>query len=308
MHSNVNFSSNEETLAGILFRPDRAEGKLPTVICAGGWCYTKEIVLPHIAKIVNEEGVQVFTFDYAGFGESSGAHRQHLDPWQQISDYRNALTYAESRDDVDASRLGCLGISYSGGHVLILAAIDPRIKSIVSIVPVVDGYNNLRRAHGERRFADLQAAILADRRQRVITSSAGNKGGNDGTIAMASRTPYDELSVWPFPRVHEVFMQVKQGEAPLHEHWSTMESAELLLNYSVSPFLDRLLNTRVMMIVAEGDNITAWDLEIQAFNQIPAPGKRVEILHGVSHMSLYSDRADTNIAAAHAKDWFSKTL
>ncbi|KAI7969469.1 hypothetical protein EIK77_005099 [Talaromyces pinophilus] len=300
MQLNVNFPSDGETIAGILFRPDGAQGKLPTVICAGGWCYTKEIVLPHIARIVNEGGVQVLAFDYVGFGESSGLRRQHLDPWQQISDYRNALTYAESRDDVDSLRLGCLGISYSGGHVLILAAIDSRIKSVVSIVPVVDGYNNLRRAHGERRFADLKAAILHDRRNRA--------GGKEGRIAMASRTPYDELSVWPFPRVNEVFMQVKQNEAPLHEHWSTMESAELLLNYSVSPFLPRVINTSVMMIVAEEDNITAWDLEALAFNQITSPAKQIEILPGVSHMSLYSDRTDTNIAAVHAKEWFSKML
>lgn len=300
MQLNVNFPSDGETIAGVLFRPDHAQDRLPTVICAGGWCYTKEIVLPHIARIVNEGTVQVLAFDYVGFGESSGPRRQHLDPWQQISDYRNALTYAESRDDVDASRLGCLGISYSGGHVLILAAIDPRIKSIVSIVPVVDGYTNLRRAHGERRFADLEEAILKDRIVRVA--------GKEGTIAMASRTPYDELSVWHFPRVNEVFTQVKNSEAPLHEHWSTMESAELLLNYSVAPFLPRVINTSVMMIVAEGDNITAWDLEVQAFHQIPSPTKKIEILPGVSHMSLYSDRADTNIAAVHARDWFAKTL
>ena len=300
MQLKVEFPSDGETIAGILFRPDGAQGKLPTVVCAGGWCYTKEIVLPHIAKIVNEEAVQVLAFDYVGSGESSGARRQHLDPWQQISDYRNALTYAEGREDVDPLRLGCLGISYSGGHVLILAAIDSRVKAVVSIVPVVDGFNNLRRAHGERRFADLEAAILQDRRIRAT--------GKEGKIAMASRTPYDDLSVWPYPRVNEVFMQVKQTEAPLHEHWSTMESAEMLLNYSVSPFLPRVINKKVMMIVAEGDNITAWDLEVQAFNQIPSQEKQVEILPGVSHMSLYSDRADTNVAAVHAKEWFSKNL
>lgn len=147
---------------------------------------------------------------------------------------------------MDPTRLGCLSISYSGGHVLILAAIDPRVKSIVSIVPVVDGHKNLHRAHGERHFADLQAAILRDRRVRAT-------GGKEGKIAMASRTPYDELSVWPFPRVNEVFTEVKKTGALLHEHWSTMESAELLLNYSVSSFLPRVINTSVMMIVAEGD-------------------------------------------------------
>lgn len=91
---------------------------------------------------------------------------------RSISDYLNALTYVESRDDVDPLRPGCHGISYSGGHVLILAAIDPRIKSVVSIVPVVDGFSNLRRAHGERCFADFQAATLRDRRDLWLARKA----------------------------------------------------------------------------------------------------------------------------------------
>ncbi|KFY76848.1 hypothetical protein V499_03626 [Pseudogymnoascus sp. VKM F-103] len=302
MEIKVQFPSDGNTLVGTLFRPDGAVGRLPTVVAAGGWCYTKEIVLPHIARIVNEQGVQFLGFDYAGFGESSGDRRQHLDPWSQISDYKNALTYAESRDDADPDQLGVFGISYSGGHALILAATDPRVKSAVSVVPVVDGYNNMRRVHGETRFRDFENAILADRRERAKTGGGGNR------IEFATQTPNEVLSVWPFARVNEVFTQLKLTEAPLHEHWSTLESAELLLDYSVFPFLGRILDKKVLMIVAEADNITAWDLEIEAFNKISSPFKRLEILPSVSHMSLYSEKTDTNIAAKHTRDWYATSF
>lgn len=300
MEQRVEFPSDGETLVGRLFRPDDATGPLPTVVAAGGWCYTKEIVLPHVARIVNESSVQVLTFDYAGVGESSGGRRQHLDPWQQISDYRNALTYVESREDVNPDKLGAFGISYSGGHVLILAAIDPRVKAVVSVVPVVDGHATMKRVHGEARFADFEAKILHARRQAPL--------GTDDRIAFATLTPAEELSVWPFPRIYEVFNQIKANEAPLYEHWSTTESAELLLNYSVFNFLPRVLDKKVMMIVAEGDNITAWDLEIAAFNQVASPFKKLAVLPAVSHMSLYAERSDTNIAAAHTRDWFGEQL
>jgi len=300
MEHRVEFPSDGEILVGRLFRPDDIAGPLPTVVAAGGWCYTKEIVLPHVARIVNESPIQFLTFDYAGFGESSGARRQHLDPWQQISDYRNALTYVESREDVDPDRLGAFGISYSGGHVLILAASDPRVKAVVSVVPVVDGYATMKRVHGESRFVDFEAKILNARRQSAH--------GLDDSIAFATLTPAEELSVWPFPRIHEVFHQIKAAEAPRHEHWSTTESAELLLNYSVFGFLPRILDKKVMTIVAEGDNITAWDLEIAAFNQIASPFKKLVVLPAVSHMSLYSERSDTNVAAVHTRDWFGRHL
>lgn len=300
MEQRVEFPSGEETLVGQLFRPDGASGPLPTVVAAGGWCYTKEIVMPHVARFVNEAGVQMLNFDYAGFGESSGKRRQHVDPWQQISDYRNAITYAESRDDVDVDKIGVFGISYSGGHALILAATDPRIKAVVSVVPVVDGYTTVKRNHGESRFVDLEQKILDARRQAAH--------GVDDTIPMATLTPAEELSVWPFPYNYEVFMKIKETEAPLHEHWCTTESAELLLNYTVFPFLSRILDKKVMMIVAQGDNITAWDLEIAAFNQVASPFKKLEILSGMSHLSLYADRGDTNVAAALIRDWYGQSL
>lgn len=293
----VEFTSEGETIAGTLFRPPGVEGALPTVVAAGGWCYTKEIVLPHVARAIAERGVQVLTFDYRGFGESGGARRQHLDPWMQIRDYQNALTWLERRDDVDPDRVGAFGISYSGGHVLVLAAIDPRVKSIVSVVPVIDGYPAMRRVHGESRFADLKHLVLADLRQR-----GGGEGG--GTIPMSSPSPSTELSTWPFPRIGEVFEGLRQTEAPGHRHWSTIESVELLLRHDVTPYLPRILNASVLMLVAEGDNITLWDEEIAAFHGIASPAKRLEILSSVSHMSLYSERPDTNRAAGLSAEWF----
>ncbi|MEU6559386.1 alpha/beta hydrolase [Nocardia nova] len=298
----VSFESDGEVLIGNFYRPDGAYGALPTVVAGGGWCYVKEIVLPHIARFVNEQNVQFLGFDYRGFGESSGDRRQHIDPWQQISDYKNALTYVENRADVDSDRLGVFGISYSGGHALILAATDPRVKAAVGVVPVVEGYDNMRRAHGEIAFAALEAALLDDRRRRA-------SGGAGATLPMSSPVPGSELSTWPFPRIGEVFTSLKEsGEAERHEHWSTMESTELLLNYSVFPFLSRILDKRVMLVVAEGDNITMWDREIAAFNAIASPYKQLEILPAVSHMSLYSDRHDTNIAGVKAADWFAKSI
>ncbi|MEV0699612.1 hypothetical protein AB0I53_17090 [Saccharopolyspora sp. NPDC050389] len=178
--------------------------------------------------------------------------------------------------------------------MLILAAGDLRIKAAVSVVPVVEGYDNMRRAHGEVAFAELERALVDDRRRRA--------GGAVGaTLPMSSTTPSSELSTWPFLRIYEVFHELKgSGEAERHEHWSTMESTELLLNYSVFPFLPRILDKR--------DNITMWDREIAAFNAIASPHKRLEILPSVSHMSLYSDQRDTNIAAAKASDWFAAAL
>ena len=62
------------------------------------------------------------------------------------------------------------------------------------------------------------------------------------------------------------------------------------------------------MIVAEGDDLTLWDLEIGAFNQIPSNHKKMQILPHTSHMTLYSDKSKVELAAGYATDWFVETL
>ena len=134
-------------------------------------------------------------FDYRNFGESSGEPRQHIDPWGQIEDYRNALTFAESLPGIDKKKIGIWGISYSGGHVLVVAAIDPRPAFAISTIPVVDGFQTMRRCHGETRFAQLNKLLLEDRRKR-------QQGAAGGYMPMSSLKPFEELSAWPFPHVY----------------------------------------------------------------------------------------------------------
>jgi uncharacterized protein len=286
----IEFKSKGSTVRGWLITPDTGSGPHPVVVMAGGWCYVKEVVMPHYADYFVKQGVATLLFDYRNLGASEGSPRQHIDPWAQIEDYRNAISFAMTQPELDPQRVGVWGISYSGGHALILAAIEPRIKCAVSNIPVVDGFQNMRRVQGERLFKRLLDLVEADRNQRYET-------GQGGFIPMSSRTPDTEASTWPFADVFEIFNGIKQREAPAHEHRSTIESVELLMQYSVYPYVARILNVPVMMIVAEGDEKTLWDLEIDAFNHIPAANKQLIVLPSVSHMSLYSSRSHLEVAA-----------
>jgi len=92
----VEFTSEGETIAADLYLPDGVEGPLPIVVMAGGWCYVKELVQPHYAEAFVRVGCAALVFDYRRFGASDGTPRQHLDPWDQIEDYRNAISYAKT--------------------------------------------------------------------------------------------------------------------------------------------------------------------------------------------------------------------
>jgi alpha-beta hydrolase superfamily lysophospholipase len=80
------------------------------------------------------------------------------------------------------------------------------------------------------------------------------------------------------------------------------------MNYSVFPFVPRILNTPTLMIVADEDDLTLWDKEIEAFKAIGCQDKELFVTPSVSHMSLYSDRSALEIAAERAAAFFEQKL
>ena len=189
MPQDVEFTSGGETVRGHLYVPE-GQGPFPIVVMAGGWCYVKELVQPHYAEAFVRAGCAALVFDYRRFGDSDGSPRQHLDPNDQIEDYKNAISFAETLDVADADRIAVWGISYSGGHALIVGATDPRVKCVVSTIPVVDGLLNMQKVHGAIGFRRLRDAVTEDRRKRYST-------GEYGYIPMSGPDYATELVTWP---------------------------------------------------------------------------------------------------------------
>jgi putative CocE/NonD family hydrolase len=298
----VEFDSCGTRIRADLMLPE-GTGPFPVVVMAGGWCYVKELRQPQYAQEFVDRGFAALIFDYRHMGASDGEPRQHIDPWAQVEDYQNAVTWAENQPELDASRIGAWGISYSGGHVLILASIDPRVKVIVSNVPVMDGYQTMWRVHGTERFRKLRDLITEDRRHRMATGEYMYMGMS-GTPA----NPDAPMTTWPFDEVRVVFEELKATQAPRHEHRNTVLSVENLMKYDSSPYAARIINKPVMMIVAKDDDITMWDQEISAFDSIQSPDKELVILPATDHMTLYSNLTALDYAAKAAGSWFSRHL
>jgi uncharacterized protein len=293
-----------EKIRADLYTPDTGAGPWPVVVMGGGWCYVKELIMPEYAEYFVREGVAALIFDYRCLGASDGEPRQHLNPWMQIADYRSAIDAVSYLDTfkgvIDSTRIGVWGISYAGGHSLIVGAIDPRVKCIVSQIPVIDGWYNSMRAHGSVGFRELTALINDDRRKRYLT-------GKHGSIPH-SGDPKTEIVSWPHPETKTVFMEIKKKTAPRHEHYSTIQSTELVWTYDVRPFLPRILDTPTLMIVAEGDDITMWEKEVPAFGDIATTKKKLFVQRSSTHMSMYSNLSHLEIAAKEAGSWYREWL
>jgi hypothetical protein len=117
-----------------------------------------------------------------------------------------------------------------------------------------------------------------------------------------------ELCTWPFPETYAAFKTLKETVAPRHEHRNTIASAEMLMNYSVFPFVPRILNVSTLMIIADEDDLTLWDKEIEAFKAIGSQDKELFVTPTVSHMELYSDKTSLELAAEKAAGFFERKL
>ena len=166
MREDVEFDAEGVTLRGWLYRPDGAAGPVPTVVMAHGFSAVKEMYLDSFAEAFAAGGLGALVFDNRNFGASDGEPRQEIDPWAQVRDYRHAITWAQTRPEVDPDRIGVWGSSYSGGHVLVLGAIDKRIKCVACQVPLVSGFRNIQRLVRQDFLAHNRAAMDQDRAAR----------------------------------------------------------------------------------------------------------------------------------------------
>lgn len=176
----MTFQSGQETCAAWLYRPE-SDRPSPLIVMAHGFSATKEQRLDAYAERFCAAGLGALVFDYRSFGASGGHPRQVLDIPRQHADYRAAISYARGLDWVNPDRVALFGSSFSGGHVLALAAADPRIAAVVSQCPFTDSLASLVKM-GPVNVVKATVAGLSDElaalrgREPVYIRSVGEPG------------------------------------------------------------------------------------------------------------------------------------
>jgi dienelactone hydrolase len=154
-----NILSDGVRMAAEVFAPKEPKSeKLPTIIMSHGWGGTAAALRPD-AIVFARAGYLVIAFDYRGWGNSDSRLvavgkpelkdgklvaevkpvREVVDPIDQTTDIMNAINWAAGDRQCDALRIALWGSSFSGGHVVYVAARDPRVKAFVSQVGSMDG-------------------------------------------------------------------------------------------------------------------------------------------------------------------------
>jgi fermentation-respiration switch protein FrsA (DUF1100 family) len=293
MRKDIEFKTQDGlTLKGWHYLPDRLSGKVPTIVMAHGFSAVKEMYLDKFAEAFAAAGLAALVFDNRNFGASGGEPRQEIDPWRQVSDYRDAITFAETLPETDAARIGIWGSSYSGGHVLVVGAIDRRVKCVVGQVPLISGHRNARRLIRADFWAGLNGMFEDDRRNRYA-------GKPPAMIPVVAENPA-ALSALPTADSWAWFTETGKTRAPSWRNEVTLRSVEMFTEYEPGAYVGYISPTPLLLVVAQGDHLTVADEALAAYERALEP-KKLEILAG-GHFDAYVK--DFEAAAVPARDWF----
>lgn len=119
------------TLAADMYTPKNAEDKLPAIAVSGPFGAVKEQCSGLYAQTMAERGYLTITFDPSFTGESGGQPRYMASPDINTEDFMAAVDFLSVQDNVDAEKIGIIGICGWGGMALNTAALDTRIKATV---------------------------------------------------------------------------------------------------------------------------------------------------------------------------------
>ena len=280
----IKFTRDGVDLVGWLARPAGAEN-CPLIILNHGLSGIVDLDLERYADVFVAAGFACLAYDHRNWGRSGGEPRGETDPWQQVGDLREAISFARALPDIDPQRIGLWGTSYAGGHVLTVTALDRRVRCAVTQVPLISG---------SRTF---DSWVPADKRGKFLArlgTDRDNRYRCDAPAVSPAALPGSETEEW-----------IQNSDVNgTYSNELTARTFDLLRTYEPVSFVEQIAPTPLLMIVASNDlqTPTAWQLE--AFERIGEPKRLLEI--DCRHYDVYMERLDE--AAAGALAWYQKHL
>lgn len=287
----VAYLSEGMRITALQYIPER-ENKCPAIIMAHGFGLTKEAYIDKFAEKFAENGFVVILFDYRNLGGSEGLPRQEVNPFMQIDDYKNSITYAQTLNQVDHGKIGIWGTSFSGGHAIVVAATDKRVQCVVSQVPTISGFQSGIRRIPAERMPVFYEHINQDRLNRLQGKYPAMRelaGGSD--------------PIYPTSDALEYYSGAFKLSTTFRNE-VTLRSIEYSQMYEPGIYVKRISPTPILFIIALNDVVTPTDLCLNAYEEALQPKELVTVPDG--HFSPYVQHFD--IASNAALNWFIKHL
>ncbi|CBI13381.1 alpha/beta hydrolase [Streptococcus gallolyticus] len=285
-HKKVTFHNHFGiTLVADMYTPKNASGKLPALAVSGPFGAVKEQSSGLYAQEMAERGFLTIAFDPSYTGESAGFPRYMQSPDVNTEDFQAAVDYLSTLENVDADKIGIIGICGWGGIALNAAAIDPRIK-----VTVVSTMYDMSRVTGNGYF-DASDNVESRYQMRLALANQRTEDYKNDSYKLAGGV------VDPLPEdapqfVKDYYAYYKQ---PRGYHARSLNSNNGWAIQSNTSFLNtRFLyytnEIRNAVLLVHGDKAHSYYMGKDAFEKLTGDNKKMISVAGASHCDLYDQK------------------
>ena len=285
-HHKVTFTNRFGiTLAADLYEPKEIDGKVSALAVSGPFGAVKEQVSGRYAQEMAARGFVTLAFDPSFTGESGGVPRNTASPDINTEDFSAAIDFLTTIPEVDADRIGIIGICGWGGMAINAAAIDTRIKATVTSTM----YNMSEQMHNGYQFAPVSASELRKTKQALNAQrSADAKNGRpEYAGGFPKERPTDApqfiLDYWDF------YMSPERGyiyRAPACSTGWTKTTPLAFINTPLDTFAGEI-ETPVLLIHGEKAHSRYFSEEV--FVRLKGDNKQLHIVPGANHTDLYDN-------------------
>ena len=291
------------TLAADMYKPKGAEGKLPAIAVSGPFGAVKEQSSGLYAQQLAERGFLTIAFDPSFTGESGGMPRCVASPDINTEDFSAAVDFLSVQPDVDADRIGILGICGFGGFAISAAANDTRIKATVASTMydmcrvTANGYNDSD-DNADARYK-AKEAMNAQRAEDYRTGTYKRAGGVvDPLPDDAPQFIKEYYAYYKTPRG----FHVRSGNST--DGWNVTSSLPFI-NFTL---LDRAGEIRNAVMVVHGEKAHSRYFGEDAFKKLHGDNKELLIVADANHCDLYDnlDKIPFNQIAVFFNTWMTR--
>jgi cephalosporin-C deacetylase-like acetyl esterase len=203
----------------------------------------------------------------------------------------NAITYLQTRSDIDENRIGVFGSGGTGGgNASYVASLDERVLCTVCIHSVGDGEEWLHSMRREYEWVKFLDKIKENREKRVLT-------GEDVLV-----DPREEITIATPERRRTTVKADVDSKIP---NKIPFRSAEAIMKYKPVDFVHKISPRAIMWICLENDDVTPASQSIRMYEKAKQP-KKLLLLKGTSHYESYGKFFDQIMP--EILDWYGEHL
>ena len=277
------------TLAADMYTPKNAEGRLPALAVSGPFGAVKEQCSGLYAQTMAERGYLTIAFDPSYTGESGGAPRYMASPDINTEDFMAAVDFLSAQDNVDADRIGVIGICGWGGMALNAAALDTRVKATVAVTM----YDMTRvTANGYFYSEDSEEARFEKKKALCALRTAEYKSGEYSRAGGCVPLPVPEDAPF-FVKDYSEYYKGRAYHARRlnsNEGWASIGC----MSFFNQPILKYSNEIRSAVMIVHGDKAHSFYFGKDAFEAMTrgnkfADNKQLLVIPGAVHTDLYDN-------------------